>query len=173
MTATQLHLVQTSDEQSLGDYDVKTTMTKTLLGETATFAVIGSSHYIACPTLGFYELLSCRDLTSVDTLTIPLTVGETAQITATHDTITTETVINAQPLREFPGLEAADIAYQFSEQAYTTITVRGQTEYETYHTYPEYDLALYSRTIAQHRSHANRSQRTEVQSLGADANQTR
>lgn len=52
--------------------------------------------------------------------------------------------------RAFDGLSDeqtrnADAAYRFGPDAWTTITVETDA-YETYHTYPERDLTVYTRT---------------------------
>ena len=54
-------------------------------------------------------------------------------------------MVEHRSLEAFPAEESFDLAYWFGEDAVTAIDL-GETGYETYHTYPEYDLALYSRT---------------------------
>lgn len=56
------------------------------------------------------------------------------------------TVVERQPLAAFPDGDSFDLAYRFGEDAVTTIDLRTDG-YETYHTYPEFDLALYTRTV--------------------------
>ncbi|WP_436926382.1 hypothetical protein [Halosimplex amylolyticum] len=56
------------------------------------------------------------------------------------------TVVERRPLAAFPAEGTFDLAYRFGPDAVTTVDVLADG-YETYHTYPEFDLALYTRTV--------------------------
>lgn len=70
------------------------------------------------------------------------------------DALRCETVVDHRRLAAFPHErfrtrpESFDLAYAFDgdPEAVTTIEL-GADGYETYHTYPEFDLALYTRTV--------------------------
>jgi len=57
-----------------------------------------------------------------------------------------ETVVDRRPLSAFPDGASFDLSYRFGADAVTTVDV-GTDRYETYHTYPEFDLALYTCTV--------------------------
>jgi hypothetical protein len=65
-----------------------------------------------------------------------------------------ETLVERRPLAAFPAEESFDLAYWFDDDAVTTIDLRSDG-YETYHTYPEFDLALYTRTVFDSVPHAH------------------
>lgn len=153
MTTTELYLCQTDKAQPLKDYDVRERVEASVAGADGTFAVIASSHYIAFPTIGYYELLSCKKLPDETVETIPLTVGEQCHRTASTDAFTAVTHITGEPLAAFPGPDTFDVVHEFGTDAHTAINV-ADDGFTTYHTYPEYDLALYSHTeLTTHHSH--------------------
>ncbi|WP_253739091.1 hypothetical protein [Halohasta salina] len=170
-----LYLAYTAEQPPLAEYDIKRRVQRQFFGTEFTFAVIGDSHYIGAPELGFHELLSCKPIREGRVTTVPLTdthrpvtdrrstesagrpitdrrstepAGRDRQEIHTgryrFGSIGVTTTISREPLSAFPGPEPFDIAYRFDPQAYTTINCQSTTNYETYHTYPEYDLALYS-----------------------------
>lgn len=176
MTAPEcLYLAYTAERPPLAEYDVKRRTQRRFFGAEFTFAVIGDSHYVGAPELGFYELFSCKPIRQGRATTVPLTgeqrspesrspsesrrsaerhrsVGappsdDGREIHSGHyrfGSVGVTTTITREPLSAFPGPEPFEIAYRFGPRAYTTIDCRSPTTYETYHTYPEYDLALYS-----------------------------
>ena len=155
-----LYLAYTAEEPPLVEYDVKRRVERPFFGSEFTFAVIGDSHYIGAPELGFHELFSCKPIRQGRVTTVDLTEsdeGRQSTGSSTHGdsreihtgryrfgSVGVTTTISREPLAAFPGPEPFDIAYRFDPEAYTTIDCRSATSYETYHTYPEYDLALYS-----------------------------
>jgi hypothetical protein len=156
-TPESLYLAYTADQPPLADYDIKRRVERRFFGTEFTFAVIGDSHYIGAPELGFHELFSCKPIREGRVTTVPLAEehrppeppdpGDGEVIHTGHyrfGSVGVTTTISREPLSAFPGPEPFDIAYRFEPAAYTTINCRSTTTYETYHTYPEYDLALYT-----------------------------
>lgn len=142
---TELRFAHLPSRPDLSALDVKCTVERSLAGATATLAVIGSSHYVGSTDLGFHELCSCRAVDAPDVAVLPLESGLDRTVTVERDDLRAETVVEGRPLAAFPGPADADVAWRFGPEAYTTIDSRGDG-YETYHTYPERDLALYTRT---------------------------
>lgn len=130
----------------LSDLTVFETAERTLLGSRFVFRVIGSSHCVAAPERRYYELCSCGDAGGDAGLRIPLErgVSETVE-TACGDVPSVSTTVETVPLEAFSPSDAFDVSYRFAPDAYTAIDV-GERGYETWHTYPEYDLAVVTRT---------------------------
>ncbi|EFW91303.1 hypothetical protein ZOD2009_14381 [Haladaptatus paucihalophilus DX253] len=150
-TPTTLYFGYTSDAPDLASLDVKTVHPDTLLGRPAVFTVIGESHYVGLPELGFHELCSCTSITSETAHETPLSTAVEREFRFDGERVGATTVVEGRPMSAFPGPNAATVAYRFGPDAWTTILV-GDAGYETYHTYPEHDLALYTETelIRQH-----------------------
>ncbi|MFD1643833.1 hypothetical protein [Halohasta litorea] len=158
MTAPEcLYLAYTAEQPPLAEYDIKRRVQRRFFETEFTFAVIGDSHYIGAPELGFHELFSCKPIRQGRVKTVPLVdesrppgtaaPGDEEAIHAGHyrfGSVGVTTTIKREPLSAFPGPEPFDIAYRFEPAAYTTINCRSARTYETYHTYPEYELALYT-----------------------------
>ncbi|PSP80048.1 hypothetical protein BRC81_02295 [Halobacteriales archaeon QS_1_68_20] len=121
-----------------------------LLGAPAKFAVIGSSHYVAAPELGFYETASCKSLGNVDPAVLSLSEDLARTFGWDAGDVTGRTVIETEPLSAFPRDRAYDLRYDFERRATTAIAV-GDGAFETYHTYPELDLTLYTETTLRRR----------------------
>jgi hypothetical protein len=145
----QLALAITRDPPPLSSFDIKHREQRVFLDTEATFTVIGSSHYVGAPELGYHELLSCKELTGDSIQQIPLREGHTARVSRALDAVEITTEIAVQPLSAFPEPELLDIAYRFGPEAYTTIDLLGAPAYETYHTYPEYDIAVRTETTVE------------------------
>lgn len=141
---TELSLAYATEPLSLDEFDVKLRETRRLLGVECAFYVIGSSHYVAAPALDLYELLSCRDLDEQRTTRVPLADADgTHEVSFASDAVVVDTRIEARPLSAYPDPSTCDLAYRFGPDAYTTIDCRSDG-YDTYHTYPEHELALYT-----------------------------
>lgn len=147
MTTQNLYLASLSERPSLDNFDIKSRKEDTLFGAGFTFCVIGNSHYIESPDLGFYELLSCEQLSAAPVRTLPLERNYERRVISRTGGVTIETNIRTGPLSKFPGPEAFDVSYRFTEDAYTTIRYTNDDRYETYHTYPGYDLSLYTENL--------------------------
>lgn len=141
----ELHFGYAATAPSLDRLDVKRIAPGDLLGTPSAFAVIGESHYVAVPDLGFHEVCSCKPIPAETTCTVALTRGVTREFAFDTDTVTVETTVTVDPFDSFPGPENADVTYRFGADAWTTIAV-SDAGYETYHTYPEYDTAVYTET---------------------------
>ena len=153
-----LNLAYTTEAPTLDEYDIKHQETREFFDRVFTLTVIGDSHYIGCADLAYHELLTCKPLDEKEPAsdspeqqfwtpnglmkTVPLVAGysETLRHVVNRVGITTE--LAGQPLSEFGNPDEYDIAYKFGADAYTTIDLLDDTTYETYHTYPEYDVAL-------------------------------
>jgi hypothetical protein len=144
------------------DVRVFDSLTRRFLGAEFTFRVVGSSHYVSAPAYDFHELSSCEPVPGEDVATIRLDAGQVTSESLTADEADREesarrlthetdalrcvTLVERRPLAAFPAEASFDLAYWFDDDAVTTIDLRPDG-YETYHTYPEFDLALYTRTV--------------------------
>jgi hypothetical protein len=143
----ELYLVFTNTKPFIETYDVKSTVKTDFLNEKFVFNVIGSSHFIFSDERPFYELVSCEQPQSHEIKQI-ITLSENTHKEGryTIEDITAEITIETHPLAEAPTPRTQQIAYKFDENAYTMIDIISPTTYETYHTYPELDLAVFSQT---------------------------
>lgn len=158
---TTLHFAYATDAPSLDAFDVKSVTPAELLGEPAALTVIGESHYVGLPALDFHEVCSCKPLSAESAYTVPLELGVEKTLAFETDSLSVETAVEVQRIDQFPGAESATASYRFGPDAWTTVEV-GNTgavgesppsgdsplnaRYETYHTYPEYELAVYTET---------------------------
>ena len=154
MTRSTLQFVHSADPPST-DLRVFDSLRTRFLGTTFTFRVIGSSHYISAPAYDFHELSSCEPVAAeaVETIRLDSPQDSDRECNETPTSLGYETehlrcqtIIERRPLSAFPADASFDLAYWFEEDAATTVTIQSNS-YETYHTYPEFDLALYTRTI--------------------------
>lgn len=130
------------------DIRVFDTLDTTFVGEPFTFDVIGSSHYIHSETCGFYELCSCNPMEDDEFHVCILDLDEeTSRELAfrTDSGLECRTTVDVHSLRETSSEESVDLYYEFSEGAYTAIQI-GDDWYDTYHTYPEYEMVVQTRT---------------------------
>ena len=139
-----LHFAYDAVAPSMDAFDVKKIEPGALLGAPAAFTVVGESHVVAAPALGFHELCSCRRLPEV-AFSVPLDRGLRREFEVEVGRVRVETEASVTELDDFPGAEGADVAFRFDPAAWTTIDV-DDDGYETYHTYPEYGLAVYTAT---------------------------
>jgi len=142
---TEINLSHLPTEPSLDSLDVKAQTTASVHGVPFALTVIGSSHYVGAPDAGFHELCSCEPIPASDATTVPLEAGVESTVPVEAAAFEGETVVRGEPLAAFPGPDDATISHRFGERAYTTITAF-EDGFETYHTYPEFDVALYSAT---------------------------
>jgi hypothetical protein len=130
------------------DIRVFDTLNTTFVGEPFTFDVIGSSHYIHSKTCEFYELCSCNRMEDDEFRVCTLNLDEeTSRELAfyTDSGLECRTAVDVRSLRETPGEESVDLYYEFSAGAYTAIQI-GDDWYDTYHTYPEHEVVVETRT---------------------------
>jgi len=140
------------------DLRVFDSLSREFLGTEFTFRVVGSSHYVSAPAYDFYELSSCKPVASEPAATVRLDGGRKGVPTGDdgaapalefdyeHGRLRCRTRVERRPLSAFPDGASFALSYRFEEDAFTTVDV-GEEGYETYHTYPEYGLALYTRTV--------------------------
>lgn len=140
----QLHLAYFDSRPDISRFDIKDIVTREFFGVDFTFRVIGDSHYIEAPEIGYYELFSCKPIQDDTAVTVELTVGEQQNVTHETDDVRVEANIVGQPLHEFPKYGEFDVKHRFGRNAFTTIKCVSEETYSTYHTYPEHNLALYS-----------------------------
>ncbi len=169
---TLLRLVHLSTAPDLQAMDVKRRAEGRLLDARADVRVIGSSHCLSLPDAGFHELCSCRALPelgvhppeeaaepdggvpttaageqgAVSPRRIPLSPGVERTLTTTTGEVRAATTVEGLGLDAFPADRDFDVRYRFGPDAVTAITLDGD-RFETYHTYPEFDLALRSETV--------------------------
>jgi len=163
MTAETLQFVH-GDAPPADDVRVFDSLSRELLGAEFTFRVVGSSHYVSAPGFDFHELSTCDPVDADGATTLRLDgptvsgagsseaaadstdgVGGRRRLTYAADGLACATLVERRPLAAFPADGAFDVSYRFGPDAYTTIDI-GADGYETYHTYPEFDLALFTRT---------------------------
>lgn len=167
----KLHFAYATTAPDLSAFDVKRVVPSTLLGEPAALTVIGESHYVGVPALDFHEVCSCRPTAgeSADVSAVtPLERGVEREVSFDSDRLRVETRAEVRPIADFPGASDADAAFRFGPDAWTTIELGaagptaasaetastgtdreaspGTATYETYHTYPERGLAVYTET---------------------------
>lgn len=141
----RLYFAYTQTPPPLDRFDVKRVVRAELLGHAATFVVIGESHYIGCRRLGFHELCSCRPLPAEPMHSVSLTSTGQQTFAFENEWLSASTTLEARPLADRPDEQATDVAYRFGPDAWTMIVVDTES-YETYHSYPEYERTLYTRT---------------------------
>lgn len=125
--------------------DIKTEQTVELLGTAFQLRIIGNSHFITSSALGFAELISCEPLGETPVAEVPLQRGHHETISADVGAVALDTTIRCLPFDAFPRDQQFTVRYRFDEDAYTAIAVSPDSgAYTTYHTYPEYDLAVYT-----------------------------
>jgi len=146
MTTTELHFAYTTEPPDFDDFDVKTVTTTTLCDAPATVAVVGQSHVVTAPSIDYHEVCSCVSLAETAE-TIRLESGTAETVRVARERVVAETRLVVEPLSAFPGSEGTTTGYRFAPDAWTTVTIRNDgTGYETYHTYPERDVAVYTET---------------------------
>jgi hypothetical protein len=137
-----------SSPPTSSDIKVFDTLDTTFVGEPFTFDVIGSSHYIHSGTCGFYELCSCNSMEDDEfhVCTVDFNEKTSRELAYSTDSgLECRTTIDVRPLRETPGEESSDLYHEFAEGAYTAILI-GEDRYDTFHTYPEHDIVVQTRT---------------------------
>jgi hypothetical protein len=169
MTAATLQFVH-STAPPTEDVRVFDSLTCEWLDAEFTFRVVGSSHYVSAPAFDFHELSTCDpvDADGATTLRLdgptvaaatdgrppsgghPASDGVDTDPARRHldhaaDGLACATLVERHPLAAFPAADEFDLSYRFGEGAYTTVDI-GADGFETYHTYPEFDLALFTRT---------------------------
>lgn len=115
------------------------------IGHDFVFNIIGSSHYIYCNDISYHEISSCKPVNASSVYSIKINTNINLQLTFETRNIKTQTNVKSYSLDRFVESKDYDLKYKFSEDAYTTIDLREQS-YITWHTYPEFDLALFTET---------------------------
>ena len=137
-----------SSPPASSDFNVFDTLTTTFVGQPFSFDVIGSSHYIHSETCGFYELCSCNSMEDDEfhVCTLDLDEETTRELAFSTDFgLECQTTIDVRPLHETSGEQPPDLYYEFAERAYTAIRI-DDDHYDTFHTYPEHDVVVQTRT---------------------------
>lgn len=140
----QLHLAYFDSQPDIAAFDVKDVFNREFFGVDFVFRVIGDSHYIEAPEIEYYELFSCKPIQDEAAVTVDLTVGERERVVHTNDSVSVKTNIIGKPLTAFDKNNVFDVKYRFETDAFTTIKCVSENTYNTYHTYPEYNLALHT-----------------------------
>ena len=156
----ELHLAYFDSRPDLSMFDVKQTVEKVFFDVAFTFRVIGDSHYIEAPEIGVYELLSCKPIPNETTTTVELTTGETEHIARDVGDVHVGVDVIGKPLSVFAKDDDYDVKHQFGSDAFTTIKCVTESTYNTCHTYPEYNLALYTENTFTHTDTDTDNQRT-------------
>lgn len=119
---------------------------KEFIGHEFVFNIIGSSHYIYCEDIPYYEISSCKPVDASSVYSIRLNTNINLEFKFTSDDIQTEIKVKSHELNAFDTDKTYDLQYKFAENAYTTINLN-ENSYTTWHTYPEFDLALFTETL--------------------------
>ena len=132
-----------TDPDRLNVYE-ETTMT--VDGVDLTVAVIGSSHCVRASSADFAEIVSCDEGAVSDGRAIDLRGEGAATVEYESEAVACTTAISVDPIARFPADQPFDLRYDFAERAVTAVdaTDRG---YETWHTYPEHDRAVFTETV--------------------------
>lgn len=124
--------------------------TISLCGTQFEMRIIGFSHHIRSSAFDFVEVLSC----------IPLSVrGHTPTVIDLHEQKTRHVEYETKQLTAQLSIEVrkgmpnrssieSDLHHRFAEDAHTIISASVDS-YETWHTYPELNTTVYSRTTIQ------------------------
>lgn len=141
----QLYFAYTQTPPPFDRFDIKKLVSVELCGRPATLTIIGASHYIGSRRLGFHELCSCTPLASEPMASVSLLEPVDRSFAFENERLSASTAVETRALADRPEADNADVAYRFGPDAWTMIilTTNG---YETYHTYPEYECTLYTRT---------------------------
>jgi hypothetical protein len=142
---TALYFAYTPTAPDLDHFDVKRVVPAEIFGQPTALTVIGESHYVGIPQLGFHEICSCNPLPAETMHYTPLEQDLERAFSFENERLSATTIVETRPIDSLPDEERVDVAYRFGPDAWTTITV-DQDTYETYHTYPEHEIALYTRT---------------------------
>ncbi len=132
----------------IDDMVVYASMTTDLFGTSVSCNIIGSSHHIAAPELDYYETSSCKSMVTDVLDVVELSTQTETTFSVTVGELDAEIRVVSRPLATFTPTATYDLFYRFEEDAYTAINIT-DTGYETYHTYPEYDLNLYTHTAVE------------------------
>lgn len=143
----ELHFGFATRRPSIQGLQVFDTLETDLLDEPFSFNVIGSSHFVYSEPLGFYEVSSCKSIDDGDVHTLRLSTDMAGEFAFEAEGVACTVEVSADDLAAFPADRDYDLAYEFSPEAHTAIAIDGADPgYETYHTYPEHDLTVYTRT---------------------------
>ncbi|MDY7080861.1 MAG: hypothetical protein SXQ77_00270 [Halobacteria archaeon] len=134
------------------EMEVYETLETEFAGSEFVFNIIGSSHYVHSADCGFYEVTSCKQVDGegieVHTLDIANRVDADAEFEYDNGS-EFRTEVSTYGLEKYRDVVESggdfDLRHVFDEKAETAIDI-GDTSYETYHTYPEYDLTVYTKT---------------------------
>lgn len=148
MPGDTLYFGFSSAEPPLEEVVVYERLETDLLGVPFVFDVIGASHHVRCPAYGFHEVASCERLPGGRVHEYPLDPGVADSLSFEGEGVACETDVWTEPGSELPDPDRVDLEYVFSPAAETAIVV-GDRGYETYHTYPEFDLTVRSETALQ------------------------
>lgn len=156
-----LYFAYTPTAPDLDHFDVKRVVPTAILDRPATLTVIGESHYVGIPALRFHEIYSCKKLAAETMHCTPLEQDLEQMFSFESEQISATTEIETRSL-DSVSIEESDVAYRFDPDAWTTISVSSTTDaYETYHTYPEHGIALYTHTrLAIRTEHVDTSDQT-------------
>jgi hypothetical protein len=144
----RLHVGFSHEPLRVPDAEVYGRHRERLLGEEFTFEVVGQSHRVAAPAVEFHEVASlaavCDDGNgTVYTLSLSADLGR--EFAFAGEAFDARTVLTGGPLTAYPADRSFDLRCEFDSGAETAVAVADRG-YETYHTYPQRDVTLYSRT---------------------------
>lgn len=115
-------------------------------GADCSVAIIGSSHCVRAPSAGFAEIVSCDRAAVSDGRAIDLREERGATVEYESDAVACTTTISVDPIERFPAEQSFDLRYNFAERAVTAVDAADRG-YETWHTYPEHDCAVFTKTV--------------------------
>jgi hypothetical protein len=144
--AETLHFGFSADPPTIQDVEVYDRIEREFLDAPFVFEVIGASHHIYSTTKGFYEVSSCRTVEDGDTYDLQLGSGIDREFAFAVEGLECRTGVWTESLSAFPDDRTFDVSHDFGADAVTAIAV-GDRHYDTYHTYPEHDQTLCTRSV--------------------------
>lgn len=141
-----LHFGFSAEPPTIHDVEVYDRLEREFLGAPFVFEVIGASHHIYSAVRGFHEVSSCRTVEDGDTYDLQLGTGIDREFAFAVEGLECRTGVWTEPLSAFPAEERFDLRHDFGRDAVTAIEI-GDHHYDTYHTYPEHDQTLCTRSV--------------------------
>jgi hypothetical protein len=135
-----------ADPPTIHDASVYDRLERRFLGVPFVFEVIGASHHVYSAVRGFYEVSSCRTVSDCETVPVDLGDPVDREFAFAVDGLECRTRVWTEPLASFDSSRSFDVHYTFEGDAVTAIDVSDR-HYDTYHTYPEHDQTVRSRSV--------------------------
>lgn len=110
------------------------------------FEVLGSSHHVYSTSLGFHEVSSSEPVEGGDVYGLELAAGIDREFAFGTGPVQARAAVWTAAPSAVPDDRSCTIRHEFDGGRVTAIDV-GDRYYETYHAYPDAELAVRSRTV--------------------------